>query len=72
MHTIFFQGEKPSYNPGLITNSFLLIPYGTWTFIQATEFFTWTDWGLSVLLGIIIAGFLGAKTRGRLARLKKS
>jgi hypothetical protein len=72
MHTIFFQGDKPSYNPGLITNSFLLIPYGVWTFIQATGFFTWTDWGLSVLLGIIIAGFLGAKTRGRLARLKKS
>jgi hypothetical protein len=71
-HTIVFQREKPSYNPGLITNSFLLIPYGTWTLIQATGFFTWKDWVLSVILGLIISAILGVKTRGRLARIKKS
>ena len=70
-HTIVFQREKPSYNPGLITNSFLLIPYGTWTLIQATGFFTWKDWVLSVILGLIISAILGVKTRGRLARIKK-
>jgi hypothetical protein len=26
MHTIIFQPDKPTYNPGLITNSFLLLP----------------------------------------------
>ncbi len=70
MHTIGFQGDKPSYNPGLATNSFLLLPYGTWVLLVATGFFTPADWALSVLVGAGIAGLLGAKTRGRLARLR--
>ena len=72
MHTIIFQGKKPSYNPGLITNSFLLLPYGTWVLLTARTFFTWQDWLFSVLLGAGAAAVLGAKTRGRLARLKKA
>jgi hypothetical protein len=68
MHTILFQGAKPSYNPGLITNSFLLLPYGTWTLLTAAGFFTPLDWVLSLLAGAAIVGFFGAKTRGRLAR----
>ncbi len=69
-HTIIFQGAKPSYNPGLITNSFLLLPYGMVTLLVATEFFTPLDWALSVVIGIGLAAMLGLKTRGRLARLK--
>jgi len=65
-----FQGAKPSYNPGLITNSFLLLPYGMVTLLVATGFFTPLDWALSVVIGIGIAAMLGLKTRGRLARLK--
>jgi hypothetical protein len=72
MHTIVFQGKKPSYNPGLITNSFLLLPYGTWVLLTASAFFTWQDWLFSVLLGAGAAGLLAAKTRGRLALLKKA
>jgi hypothetical protein len=72
MHTIAFQGSKPSYTPGLITNSFLLLPYGTWTLLVAVGFFTPLDWALSVLVGVIVVGILGAKTRGRLARLKRN
>lgn len=72
MHTIAFQGKKPSYNPGLITNSFLLLPYGTWVLLTAIPFFSWQDWLLSVLLGAGAAGLLAAKTRGRLALLKKA
>lgn len=68
MHTILFQGAKPSYNPGLITNSFLLLPYGTWTLLTAAGFFTPLDWVLSLVAGGVIVGFFGAKTRGRLAR----
>jgi hypothetical protein len=70
MHTIAFQGPKPSYTPGLITNSFLLLPYGTWTLLTAVGFFTPLDWALSVLVGVTISGLLAAKTRERLARLK--
>lgn len=72
MHTILFQGAKPSYNPGLITNSFLLLPYGTWTLLTAAGFFTPLDWVLSLVAGAIIVGFFGNKTRGRLARPQKS
>jgi len=72
MHTIAFQGKKPSYNPGLITNSFLLLPYGTWVLLTVIPFFTWQDWLFSVLLGAGVAGVLAAKTRGRLALLKKA
>jgi hypothetical protein len=70
MHTILFQGDKPSYNPGLITNSFLLLPFGTWTLLTAIGFFTPLDWVLSVLVGVGVAAVLGTKTRRRLARLK--
>ncbi len=70
MHTILFQGAKPTYNPGMITNSFLLLPYGTWTLLTAVGFFTPLDWALSVVVGVLIAGMLAMKTRGRLTRLK--
>ena len=70
MHTVGFQGEKPSYNPGLVTNSFLLLPYGMWVLLTATGFFTPLDWLLSALLGVGIAAVLGLKTRGRLAQLR--
>jgi hypothetical protein len=70
MHTILFQGVKPSYTPGLITNSFLLLPYGTWTLLTAAGFFTPLDWALSVVIGAAITGLLASKTRGRLARQK--
>lgn len=70
MHTIGFQGEKPTYTPGLVTNSFLLLPYGTWVLLTATGFFTPTDWALSALLGVGIVAALGTKTRRRLARVR--
>ncbi len=70
MHTVLFQGKKLSYNPGLITNCLLLLPFGTWTLLVAVGFFTPLDWALSVVLALIIAGLLGAKTRGRLAKLQ--
>lgn len=72
MHTILFQRAKPSYNPGLITNSFLLLPYGMVTLLVAAGFFTALDWALSLVLGLGVAGALGLKTRGRLAMLKAS
>jgi hypothetical protein len=72
MHTVIFQGKKPTYNPGLITNSFLLLPYGTWVLLTAVPLFTWRDWLYSVILGAGTAGLLAAKTRGRLARLKNA
>ncbi|TSA37132.1 MAG: HXXEE domain-containing protein [Verrucomicrobiaceae bacterium] len=71
MHTIGFQVGKPTYTPGLITSSFLLLPYGTWTLLTAASFFTPLDWALSVLVGAGIVAVLAAKTRGRLARLKR-
>lgn len=70
MHTILFQGDKPSYNPGLITNSFLLLPFGMVTLLVATGFFSPLDWVLSIVLGAGVAAMLGAKTRGRLNALK--
>lgn len=69
MHTVLFQGDKPSYDPGLVTNSLLLLPYGTWTLLTAAGFFTPLDWALSIVVGLGIAAFFGTKTRGRLARL---
>ena len=72
MHTILFQGAKPSYNPGLITNSFVLLPYGTWTLLTAAGFFTPLDWVLSIVAGAVIVGFFAAKTRGRLAQMQKA
>lgn len=71
-HTIIFQGDKPAYNPGLLTNSFLLLPYGMVTLLVATEFFTPLDWVLSLLIGIGVAAMLGLKTRRRLASRKPS
>ena len=71
MHTVLFQGAKPSYNPGLITNSFLLLPYATWTLIVAAGFFTPLDWALSVVVGLGIVAFFGTKTRGRMERMKR-
>jgi hypothetical protein len=70
MHTIIFQPEKPTYNPGLITNSLLLLPLGTITFITALPFFHWYDWVLSIILGGVLCGLLALKTRSRLAMLK--
>ena len=72
MHTILFQGAKPSYNPGLITNSFLLLPYGTWTLLTAVGFFTPLDWVLSVVAGAAVVAFFATKTRGRLAQMQKA
>jgi hypothetical protein len=70
MHTILFQDAKPTYNPGLITNSFLLLPFGTWTLLTAAGFFTPLDWVLSAVVGVAISAVLAVKTRGRLARAK--
>ena len=71
MHTIIFQSGKPAYNPGLITNSVLLLPLGTITFITALPIFQCRDWIFSIILGALICGFLAFKTRSRLASLKK-
>jgi hypothetical protein len=68
MHTILFQTGKPKYNPGLITNSVLLLPLATITFITALHFFTWYDWVLSVVLGGALVGLLAHKTASRLSR----
>jgi hypothetical protein len=38
MHAIMFQPQKPTDNPGLITNSLLLLPLGTLTFLTALDF----------------------------------
>ncbi len=70
MHTIIFQSGKPKYNPGLITNSFLLLPLGTITFITALQFFHWHDWIFSIILGALIGGLLAFKTRSRLKKFK--
>ncbi|MCU0294420.1 MAG: HXXEE domain-containing protein [Candidatus Nanopelagicales bacterium] len=70
MHTVLFQGAKPSYNPGLITNSFLLLPYAMWTLLVAAGFFTPLDWLLSIVVGLGIVAFFGTKTRGRLTKMK--
>ncbi|MEI2785316.1 MAG: HXXEE domain-containing protein [Candidatus Nanopelagicales bacterium] len=71
MHTVLFQGAKPSYNPGLITNSFLLLPYATVTLIVAAGFFTPLDWLPSVTSADVILAFFATKTRGRIDRMKK-
>ncbi len=71
MHTIIFQSGKPSYNPGLITNSVLLLPLGTITFLTALSFFHWYDWILSILTAALISGLLVLKTRSRTAKSKQ-
>jgi hypothetical protein len=70
MHTIGFQTGKPTYNPGLITNSVLLLPLATITFITALQFFHWYDWVLSVIAGAALVGLLAFKTKSRLDKLK--
>jgi hypothetical protein len=70
MHTIGFQTGKPTYNPGLITNSVLLLPLATITFIIALQFFQWNDWVLSVITGAALVGLLAFKTKSRLGKLK--
>jgi len=72
MHTVLFQSAKPSYNPGLVTNSFLLLPYGMITLLVAAGLFTPLDWVLSLIIGVGVSAALGVKTRGRLAKLKAS
>ncbi len=71
MHTIIFQPRKPVYNPGLITNSLLLLPLGTVAFLTALDFFQWYDWALSVALGVLIVGLLAYKTTSRQKRAEK-
>ena len=71
MHSIIFQPKKPAYNPGLITNSLLLLPLGTLTFLTALDFFQWYDWALSVVLGASIVGLLAFKTTSRTAKTKQ-
>ena len=70
-HTMLFQGEKLSYTPGLVTNSFLLVPYSTWTLLCAADFFSWQNWLLSALLGAGVAAALAIKTKRRLARFHR-
>ncbi len=70
MHTIIFQPDKPIYNPGLITNSLLLLPLGTLTFLTALPFFTWYDWILSAVTAAVIVGLLAYKTTSRQRKLK--
>jgi len=71
MHTIIFQPDKPAYNPGLITNSVLLLPLGTVTFLTALPFFQWYDWVFSVVAAALIVGLLAYKTTSRQGRLKR-
>ncbi len=71
MHTIIFQPDKPAYNPGLITNSVLLLPLGTVTFLTALPFFQWYDWVFSVVAAALIVGLLAYKTTSRQGRIKR-
>jgi hypothetical protein len=71
MHTVIFQPDKPIYNPGLITNSVLLLPLGTVTFITALQFFNWYDWVFSIILGSVVVGLLAFKTTSRVGKLKQ-
>jgi len=70
MHTVIFQPDKPIYNPGLITNSVLLLPLGTVAFITALQFFNWYDWVFSIILGGVVVGLLAFKTTSRVGKLK--
>jgi hypothetical protein len=71
MHTIIFQPDKPTYNPGLITNSVLLLPLGTVTFLTALPFFQWYDWVFSIVAGAVVVGLLAYKTTSRQGKLKR-
>jgi len=69
-HTVAFQGSKPSYNPGLVTNCAVLVPYSVVALVSAARFFSPLDWVLSVLLGAGICAFFALKTGGRMRRAK--
>ncbi len=71
MHTIIFQPDKPTYNPGLITNSILLLPLSTVTFLTALPFFQWYDWVFCVVAGAVVVGLLVYKTTSRQGKLKR-
>jgi hypothetical protein len=69
-HTIVFQKGKPTYNPGLITNCVVIVPFCVYAIYTAWGFFQWYDWGLAALLGVGVSVALMKKTFGRLATLK--
>jgi Protein of unknown function with HXXEE motif len=70
MHTIGFQKGKPTYDPGLLTNCLVLVPYCVYAIYVASGFFRWYDWALSVLVGVALTSLLMKKTFGRLNALK--
>jgi len=70
MHTVGFQTGKPTYNPGLLTNCLIIVPFCVFAIVTAFGFFHWYDWALSVLVGVGISALLMRKTFGRLATLK--
>jgi hypothetical protein len=70
MHTVGFQTGKPTYNPGLLTNCLIIVPFCVLAIVTAFGFFHWYDWALSVLVGVGISALLMRKTFGRLATLK--
>ncbi len=70
MHTVGFQKGKPKYNPGMLTNCVMLVPFCVCAIVIAFEFFHWYDWALSVLVGVAISALLMKKTFGRLSTLK--
>ena len=70
MHTVGFQQGKPTYNPGLLTNCLIIVPYCVYVIYQAVGFFSWYDWGMSLLLGVGVTALLMKKTFGRLAAYK--
>ncbi|MBV5328271.1 MAG: HXXEE domain-containing protein [Chlorobium sp.] len=70
MHTVGFQTGKPGYNPGLLTNCLLLVPFCVFALVTASRFFHWSDWALSFLVGGGISALLMIKTFRRLATLK--
>jgi hypothetical protein len=70
MHTVGFQKGKPTYNPGLLTNCLVIVPYCVYAIYTGYGFFRWYDWGFSVLLGVGITAMLMRKTFGRLDERK--
>lgn len=74
MHTMFFQsqGKKPSYNPGMLTNCLILVPYSVVVIVAAAGLLHWWDWVLSVVLGGGVCFLLARKTSKRLKLAKTS
>jgi len=70
MHTVGFQTGKPTYNPGLLTNCLIIVPYCVYAIVAAYGFFHWYDWALSALVGVGITAMLMRKTFKRLDTLK--